>query len=95
MKKHKKLIGAALLLAVVVAFAALSFGGAVNLTGPSNDVAGVLWRNSVTPAAEEVAGVLWRNSMPPAAEELAVLWRDSVAPAGEELAVLWRDKRVG
>jgi hypothetical protein len=91
MKDYRKLIGAAILLAVVVAFAALSFGGVLNLPGSSNDVA-VLWRNSITPPAEETA-VLWRNSVTPPADDVAVLWRNSITPPAEELAVLWRDKR--
>jgi hypothetical protein len=85
MKANRRLIGAAILLTIVVAFAVLSFGGVLNLPGSANDVA-VLWRNSITPAVQEV-GVLWRNSITPAVEEVGVLWRNSIIPAVEDVAV--------
>jgi hypothetical protein len=86
MKKHRKLIGAAILLAVVVAFAAVTFGGVFSLPGSSSDVA-VLWRDSVVRPPVDT-DVLWRDSVTPPPVDVAVLWRDSVTLPLLDVAVL-------
>jgi hypothetical protein len=86
MKRYGKYIGAVIAVAIVIAFAALSFGGVLGVPGSASDTA-VMWRNSA-PAGD--TAVLWRNSAP--AGDTAVLWRSSVIGAPvEEVAVLWRN----
>ena len=95
MKRYGRYLGAAIVLAIVVGFAALSFGGVLGLPSSSSDTA-VLWRNNAVVEPFGDTAVLWRNGPVQLVDDVAVMWRNSIVadPPGD-VAVLWRNNVVG
>ena len=93
MKRYGRYLGAAIVLAIVVGFAALSFGGVFAPSSSSSDTA-VLWRNSIVAGPLDDVAVMWRNSAE-RVDDIAVMWRNSIVadPPGD-VAVLWRNNVV-